>query len=116
MAQNFASTALQITNLAAGTGLLPTAAAGFSDAVIGIRMANITAAAVTVDVFLTPSGGSAKYIVKGLSIPPSSSVELVQGGAKFVINPGDSLRALSSSATSVDVVTSVVDKISAIPS
>ena len=116
MAQNFASVTAQLgtgtTTLYTNASSSPTSA----DAIIGIRMANILTTAITISVFLSPTGSGTVYIAKDLSIPPNSSVELVQGGAKFVINPGDSLRALSSSASSVDVVTSVVDKISAIPS
>ena len=60
------------------------------------------------------SGGTV-YIAFDLSIPPNSSVELVQGGAKFVLNPGDVINASASEATAADVVTSVVDAISLIP-
>ena len=52
-------------------------------------------------------------LVKDLSIPPSSAVELVQGGAKFVMQNTDVLKAQSSAASSVDAYVSVVDSISA---
>ncbi len=87
-----------------------------SDAVIGIRIANIIATAITASVYIDPlDSGSASnyiYIAKDLSIPPNSSVELVQGGAKFVLNDTDVLNASSSDATSSDVVVSVVKAIS----
>ena len=110
MAQNFISFTRQL-----GTGttaLCDTAAAGFADAVIGIRIANILTNAITVKVFITPSGGGTVYIAFDLSIPPNSSVELVQGGAKFVLNDTDVLKATSSAATSTDVVVSLVKAIS----
>jgi hypothetical protein len=47
-----------------------------------------------------------------IGIPPNSSVELVQGGAKFVLNDTDVLKATSSAATSTDVVVSLVKAIS----
>ena len=73
--------------------------------------------AITINVWVVPTGTSnLRYIAKGLSIPPASSVELVQGGAKFVINPGDVLNGNASEGTAADVITSVVDKISTIPS
>ena len=52
-------------------------------------------------------------IAKVLSIPSSSSVELVTGGAKFVMQNTDILKVQSDTATSADVYVSVVDSISA---
>ena len=111
MAQNFISFTRQL-----GTGttaLCDTAAAGFSDAIIGIRIANVWTNAITINVWVVPTGtANLRYIAKGLSIPPASSVELVQGGAKFVLNDTDVLKATSSAATSTDVVVSLVKAIS----
>jgi hypothetical protein len=59
------------------------------------------------------TGSTDRYIAKGLSIPPSSSVELVTGGAKFVMQNTDVLKVESDTATSADVYVSVVDSISA---
>ena len=61
---------------------------------------------------MSPTGSGTVYIAKDLSIPPNSSVELVQGGAKFVLNDTDVLNASSSDAVSADVVVSVVKAIS----
>jgi hypothetical protein len=74
---------------------------------------NIQAGAITIDVFVTITGPTNRYIAKGLSIPPSSSVELVTGGAKFVMQSTDILKVESDTATSADVYVSVVDSISA---
>ena len=112
MAQNFASATAQLgtgtTALYTNTISSPVSA----DAIIGIRIANILATAITVSVWLSPTGSGTVYIAKDLSIPPNSSVELVQGGAKFVLNDTDVLNASSSDATSSDVVVSVVKAIS----
>jgi len=105
MAQEFRSTGSQITNTAT---TLYTAAA--YDAVIGLRLANILTTAITVSVWI--DDGSVRYIVKDLSIPPASSVEIVQGGAKFVLENTNVLKAQSSAATSVDAWVSVVQQIS----
>jgi hypothetical protein len=48
-----------------------------NDAVIGVRIANIVTTAITVSVFISVGGSATRYIVKDLSIPPASSVELV---------------------------------------
>lgn len=87
--------------------------ANSNDAVIGIRVTNTTAAAITIDVFVTISGPTNRYIAKDLSVPPASSVELVTGGAKFVMQNNDVLKVESDTATSADVYVSVVDSISA---
>ena len=91
--------------------------ANSNDALIGIRLTNITASAVTVDVWIDVAGAgstaSVVYLADDLSIPPKSSVELIQGGAKIVMQNTDLLRIQSSTATSVAAWVSVVDAISA---
>jgi hypothetical protein len=82
--------------------------------VIGVRVTNTTAAAIAIDVWVSVTGSTDRYIAKDLSIPPASSVELVTGGAKFVMQNTDVLKVQSSdTATSADVYVSVVDSISA---
>jgi len=108
MAQDFEGSGAQITNSA--TTLLT---ANSDDAIVGIRLANVLTSAVTVDVFIDDNGsGTLRYIVKGLALPASSSVELVQGGSKIVLNSGDVLKGQSNTASSVDVWLSRVDAIS----
>ena len=46
-------------------------------------------------------------------VPPNSAVELVSGGAKFVMQSTDILKVESDTASSADVYVSVVDSISA---
>ena len=91
--------------------------ANSNDALIGIRLTNITTSAVTVEVWIDVAAGGATadvvYIAKDLQIPPKSSVELIQGGAKIVMQSTDLLRIESSAATSVAAYVSVVDAISA---
>ena len=112
MAQNFASATAQLgtgtTALYTNTSSSPVSA----DAIIGIRIANILTTAITVSVWMSPLGSGTVYIAKNLSIPPNSSVELVQGGAKFVLNDTDVLNASASENTAADVITSVVKAIS----
>jgi|TARA_R100001530_G_scaffold2788_1_gene4494 predicted RecA/RadA family phage recombinase len=87
------------------------------DALIGIRLTNITTSAVTVDVWIDVAAAgttaSVVYIADDLSIPPKSSVELIQGGAKIVIQSTDLLRVQASAATSISAYVSYVDAISA---
>ena len=83
-----------------------------NDAVIGIRIANILTSAITIDVFISVGGSATRYIVKDLSIPPASSVELIQGGAKFVMQSSDILKVKASASNCAHVYVSVVDAIS----
>jgi len=108
MAQDFVRYSAQATNTVSTIFT-----ANSNDAVIGIRVTNTTAGTITIDVFVTITGPTNRYIAKGLSIPPSSSVELVTGGAKFVMQNTDVLKVQSDTATSADIYVSVVDSISA---
>ena len=110
MAQDFTRYAVEATNSATTVFT-----ANSNDAVIGIRIANKVSSAIAIDVFVSVGGSTTRFICKDLSIPPNSAVELVSGGAKFVINPGDVLNGNASEGTAADVITSVVDKISTIP-
>ena len=105
MAQNFISFTRQL-----GTTPVNLIVAGDYDAVIGIRICNIVTSTVEVDVYITNSGN--KHIAKGVVVPPNSAIELIQGGAKIVLASGDTLEAVSDTASSLDVVLSYIDTIS----
>ena len=85
------------------------------DALIGIRLTNITSVACSVDVWIDVAGGgttaSIVYLAKGVSLAPSASVELIHGG-KVVIQNTDVLKAVSTHANSVAAWVSYVDAIS----
>ena len=87
-----------------------------NDAIIGIILTNITTSSITVDVWVdvaaAGSTASIVYLADDLSIPPKSSVELIQGGAKMVIQNTDLLRIQASAATSCAAYVSYVDAIS----
>ena len=83
------------------------------DAIVGIRLANITTSQIEVDVAITNSGNTVQaYIIKNAPIPAGSSLELIDGGSKIVLQSGDKLRAKSNATDSLDVVVSAVDAIS----
>ena len=107
MAQDFRNT----LNKTIGTSPVTILTAGDYDAVIGIRCCNILTTAITMDVYIINSATN-YYIAKTVSLPPGSSIELIQGGAKIVAASGDVLKAVSSDASSLDVVLSYVDTIS----
>ena len=43
-------------------------------------------------------GGADYFLAKGVSVPPNSAIELIQGGAKIVLASGDTLEAVSSTS------------------
>ena len=86
-------------------------AGGNYDAVIGIRCCNILTSTIAVDVKIA-KGGADYFLAKGVVIPPNSAIELIQGGAKIVLENNDLLKAKSNTASSLDIVTSFIDSIS----
>ena len=85
--------------------------ANSDDALVGINIANTTSSQIQVDVFIEVSSAS-YYLVKNAPIPAGSALQLLDGGAKVVMQSGDVLKAQSDTATSADVWVSVVDAIS----
>ena len=109
MAQDFESNGKRITNSA--TTIVT---ADSDDAIVGLRFANILTTTDTLDVFITDAGDSnnSRYLIKGVSVPATSSIEIVQGGSKIVLNSGDVVRALCGTANGVHAWISRVDAIS----
>ena len=88
------------------------AATTTDDAIIGIRCANTSGTAVNISVYVK-NGSNTFFIIKDAPIPTGGSLELIDGGSKVVLQNGDSVEAYASTANSVDIITSVVDTISA---
>ena len=109
MAQDFESNGKRITNSA--TTIYTS---NSDDAIVGLRFANILTTTDTLDVLITDAGDSdtARYLIKGVSVPPTSSLELIQGASKVVIMSGDVVKAQANTADSCDFWLSVVDTIS----
>ena len=107
MAQDFRNT----LNRVIGTGDTTILTAGDYDAVIGIRCCNVLTTTIKIDVKIA-KGGADYFLAKGGNIPPNSAIELIQGGAKIVLANGDTLEAVSDTASSLDVVLSYIDTIS----
>ena len=94
-----------------GTSEVTLVTGGDYDAVIGIRCCNILTSTIAIDVKIA-KGGADYFLAKGVVIPPNSAIELIQGGAKIVLASGDTLEAVSDTASSLDVVLSYIDTIS----
>ena len=94
-----------------GTSEVTLVTGGDYDAVIGIRCCNVVTSTILVDVFIENSSND-HFLAKNVSVPPNSAIELIQGGAKIVLENGDVLKAKSNTASSLDIVTSFIDDIS----
>jgi len=107
MAQNFR----RYTSNDVGTGAATLFTADSYDTVVGISVANVTASAVVASVYIN-DGANDIYLVKDVSIPAGSALQVLDGGAKFVVQSGDALKVVSDTASSLDVWVSAVDAIS----
>ena len=94
-----------------GTGAVTLRTANSDDALIGINIANVTTTQILMDVFIN-DGSNDYYIVKDAPIPAGSALQVLDGGAKVVMQASDVLKVQSDTASSADVWVSVVDTIS----
>jgi hypothetical protein len=107
MAQNFRRYATKNVGTSAGTVFT----ADTYDTVVGINISNTTASSINASVYITSSSVD-YYLIKNAPIPAGSSLQVLDGGAKFVVQSGDALKVVSDTATSLDVWVSAVDDIS----
>jgi len=94
-----------------GTSATTLRTADSDDALVGISLSNIVATQILVDVYITSSAND-YYLGKDIPIPAGSSLQLLDGGAKIVMQTGDALKVVSDTASSLDAWISVVDSIS----
>lgn len=106
MANTFTSYANKSVGTSAAT--VVTVGASTQTTVIGMSCANITTSPVTVDAYFTRSAVD-YYLVKGATVPVGGSLVIVGGDQKVVLTTSDALKVVSSAASSVDVVTSVLN-------
>ena len=111
MAQDFERTLSRNISNNAGSPTELRAAANSDDAIIGIRCVNTAGTSVNITVYVK-NGGNNTHIIKDAPIPTGGSLELIDGGSKVVLQSGDSVEALSDTASAVDCILSVVDSIS----
>jgi hypothetical protein len=107
MAQDFTRYKARLTGTSAATLFT----ANSNDTVVGISVANVTGSAVNASVFIN-DGTNDFYLVKNAPIPAGSSLQVLDGGAKVVVQSGDILKVVSDTASSLDTWVSTVDAIS----
>ena len=74
-------------------------------------IAVIVPTSINVDVYIA-NGGTNYYLVKTAPIPSGGALQVLDGGAKIVVESGDRLYIKSDTASSVDAWVSAVDAIS----
>ncbi len=79
--------------------------------VIGMSLANLTEGLVLVDVRLEDDTTTVGYYAKQISIPPNSSLRLINGGEKLILAESNKLYINSNVADSLDVIISYVELI-----
>ena len=81
--------------------------AGVRATVIGCNLANVTDYdTVVVDIQVVGADTTVAYYVKGLIIPPNTSVKVITQGEKLILPAETELRMVSDTADSVDATVS----------
>jgi hypothetical protein len=106
MANTFTSYVNKDVGTSAAT--VVTVGASTQTTVIGMSCANTTASPVTVDAYITRSAVN-YYLVKGATVPVGGSLVIVGGDQKVVLITSDALKVVSSTASSIDAVTAVLN-------
>lgn len=107
MAQDFR----RFTSNNVGTSAATVFTANSYDAIIGVSLANVTSGDITASVYVN-DGSNDIYLIKDAPIPAGSALQVIDGGAKVVVQSADVLYVVSNTASSLDVIVSVVDAIS----
>ena len=108
MAQNFR----RYTSNNVGTAPATVMTADSYDTVVGISISNVTSGTINVDCYIN-DGTNDIYLIKTAPILSGSTLQIIDGGSRFVLHSGDALKVVSDTASSADVWVSAVDAISA---
>jgi hypothetical protein len=76
--------------------------------VIGFSVANTSTSPITCDAYITSSAVD-YYLIKTGTVPVGSSLVIVGGDQKVVLEAADVVKVVTSAATSADVVLSVLE-------
>jgi hypothetical protein len=76
---------------------------------IELDVCNTTNSGVTVDAYITSSGNNF-YIVKNAPVPVGGSLQII-AGQKIVLTNTDALKVVSSAASSLDVIASILEDV-----
>ena len=86
-----------------------TGASSTETTIIGLSVANIHTAQIEVDVQLENNDGDNIYLIKAAPVPVGSSLVVIGGEQKVVMNASDVLKVTSNTASSADVALSILE-------
>ena len=111
-----ANTFLSETDASIGTSpaTVFTCPSATQSTIIGLSVANRTSAQILVDVQLDASGRTSGaedsvYLIKNAPVPVGSSLVVIGGEQKVVLEPGDAIVVTSNTASSADVHLSILE-------
>ena len=107
MAQNFR----RYTSNNVGTSAATIFTANSYDTIVGLSVSKVATSQSVVSVYIN-DGSNDIYLVKDAPVPVGSALQVLDGGAKVVVQSGDALKVISDTASSADVWVSAVDAIS----
>lgn len=83
---------------------------GVRATVIGCNLANVTEYdTITVDVYVVDENSTQAHYVKGLPIPPNTSVKVITNGEKLILPETAGIRIKSDVEDSIDATISYVE-------
>ena len=104
------------TDTAVGTSAatIYTCPSSTESTLIGLTVANIHTSQIEVDVQLdassrTSGAQDSVYLIKDAPVPVGSSLVVIGGDQKVVMEPGDALKVISNTASSADVALSLLE-------
>lgn len=106
MANNFKSNFNK--NVGTSPATVYTCPSSTQTTIIGLSVANTSASPITTDVYITRSAVN-YYLIETAVVPVGGSLVVVGGDQKVVLQPSDVLVAVTSAASSADVVTSYLE-------
>ena len=106
-----ANTFKLVTDTAVGTSAstVHPGAGSTETTIIGMSIANIHTSQIEVDVQLENNDGDNIYIIKNAPVPVGSTLVVVGGEQKVVMNASDVLKVTSNVASSADVALSILE-------
>jgi hypothetical protein len=101
-------------SLVTEVGIVPTEVleigAGVRATVIGCNLANITDYdTVVADLYVVGADTTVAHYVRGLTIPPNTSVKVITQGEKLILPENTGLRLVCDTADSIDATISYVE-------
>ena len=98
----------QVQDVTTGWSDIGSAVTSQQRTIIGMTVANTESSVISVEVAIL-NGSTRTYLVKDAPIPTGGSLIVVGGDQKVVLDNGDKIQVQSNTATSADVVMSMLD-------